>query len=127
MMQSQCCAVTNCAVFGLASHPRGSRNAPRCFMLQKPVTSETSRTLGQCIHVHLLYRSGNQIFICDSLTCYLTNIHCLFKGSKEPFLTIPMEGPKVTAALWGPLDQYIITGHENGDLCQWDTKVRVKF
>ena len=56
--------------------------------------------------------------------------HCLhvtgltfFKGSKDPNLTIPVEGPKVTAALWGPLDQYIITGHENGDLCQWDTKV----
>lgn len=47
------------------------------------------------------------------------------EGSKEPYLNIPIEGPKVTAALWGPLDQNIITGHENGDLCQWDTKVRV--
>ena len=47
------------------------------------------------------------------------------EGSKEPYLNIPIEGPKVSAALWGPLDQYIITGHENGDLCQWDTKVRM--
>ena len=42
---------------------------------------------------------------------------------KDPILTIPVEGSKVTAALWGPLDQYLITGHENGDLCQWDMKV----
>ena len=48
----------------------------------------------------------------------------LQKGSKDPVLSVPVDGPKVTAALWGPLDQYIITGHENGDLCQWDTKVR---
>ncbi|KAL9980690.1 hypothetical protein ACROYT_G009309 [Oculina patagonica] len=49
------------------------------------------------------------------------------EGSKDPILTIPIEGPKVTAALWGPLDQYIITGHENGDLCQWDTKTGNKL
>ena len=57
---------------------------------------------------------------------FLTGL-IVFKGSKDPTLSIPVEGPKVTAALWGPLDQYIITGHENGDLCQWDTKVTYKF
>ncbi len=30
---------------------------------------------------------------------------------------------KVTSALWGTLDEYIITGHDNGELVQWDTKV----
>ncbi|PFX20958.1 Eukaryotic translation initiation factor 3 subunit I [Stylophora pistillata] len=44
------------------------------------------------------------------------------EGSRDPVLSVAVDGPKVTAALWGPLDQYIITGHENGDLCQWDTK-----
>ena len=63
----------------------------------------------------------------NTCTCMLPDTLCLFKGSKDPFLTIPIDGPKVTAALWGPLDQYIITGHENGDLCQWDTKVRVRL
>ena len=47
----------------------------------------------------------------------------LLLASKDPILSVPVKEPKVTAALWGPLDQYIITGHENGDLCQWDTKV----
>jgi len=46
----------------------------------------------------------------------------------------PAEGPagrinitqrdhrKVTSALWGTLDEFIITGHENGELVQWDVK-----
>lgn len=25
-------------------------------------------------------------------------------------------------AVWGPLDETIITGHDNGDLCKWDAK-----
>ena len=49
--------------------------------------------------------------------------HPVPTASKEPILTIPVEGPKVTAAVWGPLDQYIIAGDENGNLCQWDMKV----
>ena len=65
------------------------------------------------------------LFVC---TCIFMACHpCLYEGSKDPFLSVPIDGPKVTAALWGPLDQYIITGHENGDLCQWDTKVRITY
>jgi hypothetical protein len=30
---------------------------------------------------------------------------------------------KITSALWGTLDEFIITGHENGELVQWDIKV----
>eukprot|EP00126_Sphaerothecum_destruens_P003937 Sdes_comp17763_c0_seq2m7030 len=29
---------------------------------------------------------------------------------------------KITAALWGPLDKTIVTGHENGTLCCWEPK-----
>jgi translation initiation factor 3 subunit I len=32
---------------------------------------------------------------------------------------------KVTSALWGTLDQFMVTGHENGELVQWD--IRVNF
>jgi len=38
-------------------------------------------------------------------------------------LKIEVAGPKVTSAIWGPLDEMIITGHENGELIQWDPKV----
>lgn len=29
---------------------------------------------------------------------------------------------KVTSGLWGTLDEFIVTGHENGELVQWDIK-----
>lgn len=29
---------------------------------------------------------------------------------------------KVTSGLWGTLDEFIVTGHENGELAQWDIK-----
>ena len=41
----------------------------------------------------------------------------------EPIMVMPVQGPKVTASVWGPCDEYIITGHENGLLCKWDVKV----
>lgn len=44
-------------------------------------------------------------------------------GSGQPILRIPMEGSKISSMLWGPLDEYVITGHENGELIQWDLKV----
>ncbi|KAI0224346.1 Eukaryotic translation initiation factor 3 subunit I [Lamellibrachia satsuma] len=40
--------------------------------------------------------------------------------NNEPMQIIPMPKEKVTAAIWSPLDTGIITGHENGDLCQWE-------
>jgi translation initiation factor 3 subunit I len=38
-------------------------------------------------------------------------------------IPIPVTGPKVTSMLWGTLDKSIITGHENGELTQWDLRV----
>ncbi|CAF1637323.1 unnamed protein product, partial [Adineta ricciae] len=29
---------------------------------------------------------------------------------------------KVTSSLWGTLDEFIVTGHDNGELVQWDLK-----
>jgi len=34
---------------------------------------------------------------------------------------------KVTSALWGTLDQFLITGHENGELVQWDIKINLIY
>ncbi len=41
-------------------------------------------------------------------------------------LSIPQKGPKVTSMVWGTLDQQIITGHDNGDIVQWDLKTHQK-
>lgn len=40
----------------------------------------------------------------------------------SPVLRTAMPGSKITAAIWGPLDKTIITGHEQGELCQWDVR-----
>jgi len=42
--------------------------------------------------------------------------------NNTPAWTVPISDKqtKITSAVWGPLDEVIITGHENGDLCQWD-------
>ena len=77
---------------------------------------------------------------------YLTDIRLrrmfllkIFFETFSSLLVLAVEGPasrinvsqsnhrKVTSALWGTLDQYIITGHENGELVQWDVKVNARF
>jgi hypothetical protein len=37
-------------------------------------------------------------------------------------LPIPKDGPKVTSLLWNSLDTQLITGHDNGDIVQWDVR-----
>ena len=39
---------------------------------------------------------------------------------------IPIEGSKITSSLWGPFDEFLVTGHENGSVCRYDvTRVSV--
>lgn len=46
-------------------------------------------------------------------------------GNADPILRIPMSQTKITSMQWGPLDETIITGHENGQISLWDLKVRI--
>jgi hypothetical protein len=60
-----------------------------------------------------------------------------FLNDRSFFFSSAAEGPaarinasilqfgKVTSALWGTLDQFIVTGHENGELVQWDLRVNL--
>jgi len=41
-------------------------------------------------------------------------------------LPIPAKGPKVTSLIWSGLDDLIVTGHDNGDIVQWDVKTHQK-
>lgn len=41
----------------------------------------------------------------------------------DPILRIPINGPRVSSLLWGNLDEVLLTGHENGEIIQWDLKV----
>lgn len=40
----------------------------------------------------------------------------------QPYLTISAAESKITSAVWGPVDETIITGHEKGDIIKWDAK-----
>lgn len=42
------------------------------------------------------------------------------RDHESPIRNVVVDHSKVTAAVWGPLDQYIITGHVNGDLSQYN-------
>lgn len=44
----------------------------------------------------------------------------ILSESDEPLFTITASGSKATVAAWCALDQYIVTGHENGTLNLWD-------
>ena len=47
----------------------------------------------------------------------------MFLEHQDPIMRIPVDGPKVTSILWGPLDETVISGHENGKITMWDLKV----
>lgn len=47
-------------------------------------------------------------------------------GSGQIF-SIPVPGNKVTSAVWGPLDEFLLTGLDNGALSKWDLKSLQKF
>ncbi|BES98604.1 unnamed protein product [Nesidiocoris tenuis] len=58
-------------------------------------------------------------------TCHINVIDCRITDSfgSEPILSLPVPDSKVTALQWGPIDEKIVTGHENGRLCQWEVRM----
>ncbi|RDD47419.1 Eukaryotic translation initiation factor 3 subunit I [Trichoplax sp. H2] len=47
----------------------------------------------------------------------------------EPYLRIPIskDNAKITTAVWGKLDRYLIVGHENGEVSQFDATTGEKL
>ncbi|NXT15016.1 EIF3I factor, partial [Prunella fulvescens] len=43
--------------------------------------------------------------------------------NNEPYMKIPCSDSKITSAVWGPLGEFIIAGHENGELNQFSAKL----
>uniref|UniRef100_A0A8C6PKH4 Serine-threonine kinase receptor-associated protein n=1 Tax=Nothobranchius furzeri TaxID=105023 RepID=A0A8C6PKH4_NOTFU len=40
----------------------------------------------------------------------------------QPYLSIPCSEHKITSAVWGPLGEFVIAGHENGEINQFSAK-----
>ena len=80
-------------------------------------TPSSVRACGFCAYGNLMMFStedrkdvGCEIFLYDWRTC-------------EPTARLTVDGPKVTSGLWGPFDEYLVTGHEDGSVCHYDCKV----
>lgn len=43
----------------------------------------------------------------------------------QPYLTLPFNDHKITSAVWGPLGEFVIAGHENGEINQISAKVKL--
>ncbi|RUP46951.1 putative translation initiation factor 3 and TGF-beta interacting protein, partial [Jimgerdemannia flammicorona] len=65
----------------------------------------------------------------DSRIFHPANPSLSLPESDEPFVVIYPEGSKATVAGWSYLNKYIIMGHEDGSISQWDWKSqeRLKF
>lgn len=83
---------------------------------------------GSAVRTCAFSYSGKQLFyttdkamgqICE---IKLYDVNDALAGSTTPYLTIPVTDSKVTAAVWGPLDKYVITGHENGTVSKYCAK-----
>ncbi|KAI9586600.1 eukaryotic translation initiation factor 3 subunit I [Glossina fuscipes] len=59
---------------------------------------------------------NSELFLIDVRTVDATT------ADQSPILRLPMLQSKITSMLWGPLDETIITGHDNGQLSIWDVR-----
>jgi len=73
--------------------------------------------------------SGKQIFFTTDKSMgrqceisFFDLAEALSSDKPRPYLSIPVTDSKVTSAVWGPLDEVLLTGHENGMLTKWDPK-----
>lgn len=88
----------------------GYKGAVRVFEINRDGGARKSRSL----RAHLL-DLGYALTRCSALT--LVYLHT---ETDEPLFTVTASGSKATVAAWCALDQYIVTGHENGTLNLWD-------
>lgn len=65
--------------------------------------------------------SSFQVFVIDTRTVDDSI------SSQAPILKWEITDSKVTSMVWGILDETLITGHEAGDIIQWDLRVSLVF
>lgn len=59
---------------------------------------------------------GVHFLVLNYLFCYVED--------NEPYLKVNCSESKITSAVWGPLGENVIAGHENGELNLYSAKVR---
>ena len=92
---------------------------PSCFQMESTLLVLVAWLAGQTHCAEWCLRS----YLVDTWA----DIHLvIFTSTSVFFCFLPpprkvvVEGSRVTSALWGPFDQFLITGHEDGTLAQYD-------
>uniref|UniRef100_A0A674DHS9 Serine-threonine kinase receptor-associated protein n=1 Tax=Salmo trutta TaxID=8032 RepID=A0A674DHS9_SALTR len=66
---------------------------------------------------------GNIImFSTDKQMGYQCFLNYFDLQDNQPYLTVPCAESKITSAVWGPLGEFVIAGHENGEINQFSAK-----
>lgn len=86
---------------------------------------ETKSSVRTCMFSY----SGNMaVYTTDKAMKHLCEI-CIIDvrttddfGRSDPIFKIPVPESRVSSVLWDNLDESILTGHENGEIIQWDLK-----
>jgi len=88
-------------------------------------TQTAVRTNGFSYSGNLLFYSTDKTmgFPCE-LSIFDIRDGAQIAESGSPMLTIPIDtkAAKITSAIWGPNEEFILTGHDNGEINQYDIK-----
>ena len=63
---------------------------------------------------------------CEMFVIDIRNVDTVF-SQDDAITRIAVNGPRISAILWGAMDETIITGHEDGEITLWDVRVSKKF
>jgi translation initiation factor 3 subunit I len=67
------------------------------------------------------YSSNLFVYTTDATMGSVCEIYLYdIRDLEAPVRVIPIEGSRISAAVWGPFDEFLVTGHENGAICRYD-------
>ncbi|CAI8038839.1 Eukaryotic translation initiation factor 3 subunit I [Geodia barretti] len=79
---------------------------------------ETGSAVRSCM---FSYSSNLFVYTTDATMGSVCEIYLYdVRDLEAPVRVIPIEGSRISAAVWGPFDEFLITGHENGAICRYD-------
>ena len=64
---------------------------------------------------------------CDMFVIDIRTMEPVLTHERDTLCKISINGSRISALIWGALDETIITGHEDGELNIWDSRVLYNF
>jgi len=89
-------------------------------------TNSSVRTCGFSYSANLAVFSTDKALghQCEMFIMDVRNVDSTL-SQEDAISRILVNGPRISAILWGALDETIITGHEDGEIKLWDVRVSV--